>query len=86
MIKEITTKSGFKTSLDPKVLDNMELVDALSQANDDGISIVKVANMLLGTDDKRRLYDHLRTDDGRVPMEPFMAEIEEILNSIGAKN
>lgn len=86
MIKEITTKSGFKTSLDPKVLDNMELVDALSQANDDGISIVKVANMLLGADDKRRLYDHLRTDDGRVPMEPFMAEIEEILNSIGAKN
>ncbi len=86
MIKEITTKSGFKTSLDPKVLDNMELVDALSQANDDGISIVKVANMLLGEDEKRRLYDHLRTDDGRVPMGPFMAEIEEILNSIGAKN
>lgn len=86
MKKEITTKSGFKTSLDPKVLDNMELVDALSQANEDGISIVKVANMLLGTDDKRRLYDHLRTDDGRVPMKPFMTEIEEILNSLGAKN
>lgn len=86
MIKEITTKSGFKTSLDPKVLDNMELVDALSQANEDGISIVKVANMLLGENEKHRLYDHLRTNDGRVPMKPFMAEIEEILNSIGAKN
>lgn len=86
MIKEITTKSGFKISMNPDVTDNMELVDALAQANDDGISIVKVANMLLGEDDKRRLYDHLRADDGRVPMEPFMAEIEEILNSIGAKN
>lgn len=86
MIKEITTKSGFKISMNPDVADNMELLDALAQANDDGISIVKVANMLLGTDDKRRLYDHLRTDDGRVPMEPFMAEIEEILNSLGAKN
>ena len=86
MIKEITTKSGFKISMNPDVTDNMELVDALAQANDDGISIVKVANMLLGEDDKRRLYDHLRTDDGRVPMEPFMTEIEEILNSLGAKN
>ena len=86
MIKEITTKSGFSVSMNPDVVDNMELLDALAQANDDGISIVKVANMLLGENEKRRLYDHLRTNDGRVPMKPFMAEIEEILNSLGAKN
>lgn len=86
MITEVTTQSGFKISMNPDVADNMELLDALAQANEDGISIVKVANMLLGENEKRRLYDHLRTNDGRVPMKPFMAEIEEILNSIGAKN
>ena len=86
MIKEITTKSGFSVSVDTDKLDNMELVEALAELNENDIAMPKVATMVLGNEDKYRLYDHLRTEKGNVPTEAFTNEFTEILELLGAKN
>lgn len=39
---------------------------------------------LLGKDGKKRLYDHLRTEDGRVPASAVESAIMELFQSINA--
>ena len=39
---------------------------------------------LLGKDGKKRLYDHLRTEDGRVPASAVESTIMELFQSINA--
>ena len=43
----------------------------------------KLCKMLLGEEQKKRLYDHLRSEDGRVPIEATTNAIQEIFNSPG---
>lgn len=86
MIKEITTKSGFSVSVDTDKLDDMELVEALAELNENDIYMPKVATMVLGKEDKSRLYDHLRTEKGNVPVGAFTNEFTEIMELLGAKN
>jgi hypothetical protein len=39
---------------------------------------------MLGKDQKKKLYDHVRTDDGRVPVEKLSTEIQEIFEASNA--
>ena len=84
MKREITTKSGFKCKIDDVVLDDMELVDAMAKAQDeDPLQITVVLNKLLGETTKKKLYDHVRGKDGRVPVEATTNEIVEIFEALG---
>ena len=78
-----TTSSGFSFSLDEKVLDDMELVDTLAQMQEgDPLAISAVVRMVLG-DQRRALYDHLRTADGRVPASAVSEESRQIFDAFG---
>lgn len=77
------TKSGFKFEVSEKTLDNMELVDAIAEAEEDGAKISKVVTILLGKSQKSKLYDHLRDDDGIVSVESVGDEILEIFEILG---
>lgn len=80
MIKGTTT-SGFDFQIEEHILDNMELLDTIVEADEDPALIPKIVNMILGKEDKKRLYDHLRTEHGNVPIMAVAAEIAEIFNS-----
>lgn len=78
------TSSGFSFSIDEKSLNNMEFIDALVDASDDNpAAISRVVKMLLGTEQRGRLYDHLRDEDGHVSIVAVSSEIVEILKSSG---
>lgn len=86
------TKSGFEFSIDKDVMNDMEIVDALADSMSDnalerltGVSML--CKKILGKD-KKRLYDHIRTDKGKVPTEAIETEILEIFHALGtqAKN
>jgi len=80
------TNSGFEFSLNENALDNMELVDALAELQeDDPIAISRVVRMLLGTAQRKRLYDHLRAEDGRVPLEAISTAVSEIFGALDQK-
>ena len=81
-----TTKSGFEYEVDESAADNMELIDALAEAASDYIlAISNVCKMLLGKDMRKKLYDHIRAEDGRVPIKNAVDEIMEIMQAMGDK-
>lgn len=79
-----TTTAGFEFELDEKVLDNMELVDAVAESEENPAAISRVCLLLLGKAQRSRLYDHLRTPDGRVPLKQVTASVVEIFKACGS--
>lgn len=76
-------KSGFEFSVDSSVLDNMELLDAVAEIDTNPLAVSKVISMVLGAQQRKALYDHLRTEDGRVPVKAVSDAITDIFNSCG---
>ena len=77
------TKSGFEFEFDKARLDNMELLDLFGELqrdeNDIGV-MTRLVDLLFGAEMKQRLYNHVRTEDGRVPVAAFSAEVAEIFS------
>lgn len=79
------TESGFSIELEESALDNMEVLDALSDLDEGNpLAMSRLVVKLLGKDGKKRLYDHLRTEDGRVPASAVESAIMELFQSITA--
>ena len=86
---QITTKSGFTCDIDPDVLNNMELVDAMADLQaGNRYAYPTVSLLVLGKETRAKLYDHLRNAAGRVPTKDVDRELTEILQALGkpAKN
>lgn len=79
------TKSGFEFAIAPHVLDSMELLDAIMEIDETFGTISKVVKMLLPADQRKRLYEHLRTEEGNVPIMAVVEEVAEIFqyNQLG---
>lgn len=78
------TDSGFAFSLPKAAIDNMELLDALADASDDDpVAVSRVCRLLLGKETRRQLYDHVRTADGRVPIDALTGELMQIFAAFG---
>ena len=86
MIKGETT-SGFEFEVDRNAVNNMELVDALADASgdDDLLAVSRVCRLLLDKETKERLYDHVRNEEGRVPVELVSKEVMEIFAAFGTQ-
>ena len=77
------TSMGFEFDIEDERLDDMELVDIMAEIDENPLLMPKLCKMLLGEEQKKRLYDHLRSEDGRVPIEATTNAIQEIFNSPG---
>ena len=75
--------TGFEFEIDDERLDDMEIVEVMAEIDGNPLLLPKLCNMILGEEQKRRLYDHLRTADGRVPIETMTNAVQEIFNSSG---
>lgn len=81
------TKSGFEYELSPERLNNYELLEAISEIDEDPFAITKVLKLLLGKDGTKKLKDHVRTKNGTVPVDKLTDEITEMFQSkIETKN
>ena len=79
------TESGFSIELEESTLDNMEVLDALSDLDEGNpLAMSRLVVKQLGKAGKKRLYDHLRTEDGRVPASAVESTIMELFQSINA--
>ena len=79
------TESGFTLELEETALDNQELLDAFSDlSGGNTLAMSQVVTQLLGKENKKCLYDHVRTPDGRVPISAVEKEVSELMNSISA--
>lgn len=82
-IKKGVTSSGFEFEIDDAVIDDMELIDAIADSMDDNpLAFSKVCAKLLGSEQRKKLYDHVR-ENGRVPLEKISTEITDIFTAFG---
>lgn len=75
------TSSGFKFEIAEGALDNYELVEALADIETDPLSVTKVVTLLLGKEQKEKLKEHVRNEEGVVTTTALMKEIEEIFKT-----
>lgn len=77
-------KSGFAYKIEDHVLDNMELLDAIAEVDQNPMVLSKVLKMLLGTEQRKELYDHLRDPkNGNVPIVAVSDAVAEIFSGSG---
>ena len=62
---------------------SMELLDAIVEADENPLAVSKVVKLLLGENQRRKLYDHLRTDKGNVPILAVSNAVAEIFRGSG---
>lgn len=73
---------GFSYEIDEAVLDDIEFLELLGEADENIMLIPKVATAFLGEEQRKALYDHLRGENGRVKTSDVSAVILEMINSI----
>ncbi len=80
-MKGIAT-NGFEYEISETVFENMELIDALAEAGEENpLAISNVCLLVFGKEQRNRLYDSLRLEDGTVP---FM-EVANVISEIFAE-
>lgn len=77
------TESGFEFEIDETELNDMEFIELLAEAQSDALMFPKTIERLLGKEQKQKLYDHLRNDKGRVPVEAATEILVEIMTLAG---
>ena len=83
-MKQINLKCGFSCELPDDVMDNMELVDALAEGNEDNPLVLShICKLIYGNENRKKLYDFLRTKDGRVPVADIAGAIKETFELYG---
>ena len=81
MATEIRTSSGFCCEIDEAAINDMELLEDLEELD----RVPCALRRLLGEQGKRALYDHLRTESGRVPVDKVSVELAEIFGGLKSK-
>lgn len=75
-----TTESGFQFELEEDVLDDYELWEDLIDVEEGrSTRIASVANRMLGKEQKKAMLDHLREENGRVPIRRVFRELGDII-------
>ena len=75
------TSNGFEFSVDKDVMNDAEFMEILEDASDNTPSYRKIGVKLLGEEQKKKLYDHFRTKDGRVPLDAINTACLEIIEA-----
>ena len=82
-MKKVKLDSGLTLSVKDDVMDNMELLDDLVELDEgNGFAISRVLNRILETDEKKKLYDHLR-ENGVTKVSKVVDAMKEIFDKLG---
>ena len=83
MTTEITTKSGFRCTVDEDAMDDMELLTDLTALDKgDTTALPSVIDRLLGSEGRAALYEHIRTSSGRVPITKAVEVLSGIIEGL----
>lgn len=83
-MKKIVMESGLELLIDEKVADDIELLDDMVASDEgDAMAISRICTKLLGKAEKKKLYNSLRNEDGRVPVTDVVPAIVEVLTKLG---
>lgn len=75
------TRTGYEYEFNEDLINDMEVIDALADvtSGENVLALSAVMKKLFAPDERAKLYDHVRTEDGRVPTDALMEEIRDIM-------
>lgn len=83
-MKQIRLDGDFEVTIAENALDNMELIDALVELDGGNpLAVSSTCALLFGKEQRQRLYNHLRAEDGRVPVAAVMKALTDTLTGFG---
>ena len=77
-----TTKTGFKFSVDPDAIRDMEFIELAAAVEENGLLLPKMIECVLGEKQKKKLYEHVRNSKGRVMLDDINDEVKEIFDAL----
>lgn len=76
------TESGFEFELEDEAFDDYELLETLKKVDNGDYGLVTdMVDRLLGEEQKKKLKEHVRDQNGRVKTSIILAEVMEIFKS-----
>ena len=75
------TASGFEYEITMARLENYELIEVLSEVDENPLLLPKTVILLLGKEQTNKLKDHLRDEEGFVSSNKISNEIMEIFQN-----
>ena len=76
--------NGFEYEIDENILNDMELLDAIAETQyEDPLKISTVCKKVLGVEQRNRLYEFVRAEDGTVPVDAVTQTVVDIMMSLG---
>ena len=85
-MREVTTVTGTVLSIDEECFDDIELLEALVSIEKGDVSLLPASVDRIFGEEKKRFYDSLRNEKGRVSVTAVMEEIKHIVGELGRKN
>lgn len=83
-MKKIVLENGLELEVNESALNNMELFDALAEMTEgNALALSNVVKLMLGCDNRKKLYNFIRKEDGTVPLEQVDKCVTEIMNLLG---
>lgn len=78
-----TTETGFEFEIDENAID-MELIDLMADASDNNLYTGRVIERMLGKEQKKAFYNHLREKYGKVPIDKASECLADFFNAVTA--
>lgn len=83
-MKKIVLENGLELEVNESALNNMELLDALADMTEgNALALSNVVKLMLGNENRKKLYNFIRKKDGTVPLEEVDKCVTEIMNLLG---
>lgn len=80
-----TTQSGFNFEILENVLEDYEILELFSESETNPLVITKIITRLFGEEQKNRLLEHCRGEDGIVKVSSIEKEFSDILGNVDIK-
>lgn len=76
------TKTGFEYNIDKKMLNDYELLEEIDNIGKSPLIIIKLLKRLLKEEQLEKLKEHIRNEEGIVPIDKMEKELIDIFDGI----
>ena len=81
---KIELNCGIWVNIEKEVFDDMQIVDLLAELEEgNGLAISKLSKLVFKPEDKKKIYEALKDEHGRIPVNKFTETFTEIFNKLG---
>lgn len=80
------TKTGFSYQIQKEQVEDYEFIELIGEVEENPTVLPKMLKMLFGKEQTEKLKEHLRTEDGFVPITAMVEVFGEVLNNPKLKN